>query len=221
MCGRFALFSNIDVILQYADLIDSDMEWTPHYNVSPGMFLPVLAANGRKLQLSKKKWGFIPSFAYYSENEERMFSIINAKAETISEKASFRCSFKNKRCLIPANGFYEWRKSDRHPFYITLKDQPLLLFAGIWNTPPKKMKPAEETFAIITTTANETLMPLHQRMPLIINPDKVSDWLFNPGQNNLKELLLPYPGNDMEIRPVSKEVNYSKIDHAGLISSIE
>ena len=209
MCGRFALFSNINVILKYADMIEQDMEWRPHYNIAPSMIVPVIRGEKNTAAISFQKWGYLPHFFRDNDKGSKSFAPINVKSETITEKPIFRESFKKRRCLVPANGFYEWRKPDRQPFFITLRETPLMLFAGIW---------IPDTFAIITTEANEILRPVHDRMPVIIHPKKMRDWLFSGDQDDLKEILAPYPSEEMELRPVSKEVNKSGTDHPGLIA---
>lgn len=219
MCGRFALFSKVDVIRQYADLIDANIEWSPHYNISPGMMLPVLIAKNQTPVIALQKWGFVPDFAYGRGKEMKIFSPINVKSETINDKPMFRNSFKNRRCLIPANGFYEWRKSDRQPFFITVKKMQLLFLAGIWNTGKRITPTIPDNFAIITTKANEKLIPIHQRMPVIINPEKIEDWLLGNKQDKLVKMLAPFPEEEIDIRPVTRKVNFSKINHAGLIEN--
>ncbi|MBW6516708.1 MAG: SOS response-associated peptidase [Candidatus Cloacimonetes bacterium] len=221
MCGRFALFSNIKVILEYADLIDSDIEWSPHYNISPSMMIPVLIKNSKTPVIDLQKWGLIPNFSYSTDKEKNAFSVINAKSETITTKPMFKNSFKYRRCLIPANGFYEWRKSDRQPFFIRVKDLPLIFFAGIWNSPKVENHTMPNNFTIITANANEKLQPIHNRMPVIFRPEQIHAWLFNSNQTELIEMLKSFPEEDMIIEPVSREVNYSRMDHPGLIEKIE
>jgi putative SOS response-associated peptidase YedK len=220
MCGRFALFSKIDVIMKYADLIESNVEWSPHYNIAPSISIPVLLNNNNKIELSYRKWGYMPDFVYHSSSGKQPFTIINAKSETITEKPTFKGSFDKRRCLIPANGFYEWRKADRQPYYITVKDEPLFFFAGIWNDPQADFPENEKAFAIITTKANGQLLPIHHRMPVIINPSSFRDWLFSTDQSALLEMLKPYPVNKTLIQPVSKEVNNSAVNHQSLIEPV-
>ena len=221
MCGRFALFSNIDVILKYADLIDSDLQWTPHYNISPSMAVPVLINKSNQIAIDMQKWGYIPGFTTAHSQNKSIFTIINAKAEMINEKPLFKTSFLKRRCLIPANGFYEWRKDDRQPFYITIKDQLMIFFAGIWNSPHTADQTTQGNFAIITTNANSELEIIHQRMPVIIHPGRIKEWLFASDQLLLQDMLRPYTPEETLVQPVSREVNHSKIDHPELIKKIE
>ena len=220
MCGRFALFSNIEVILKYADLIDNDLEWRPHYNVSPSMVVPVIISDNNHKVLDRQSWGYLPNFSRPSADKKSIFSIINAKSETISEKPIFRTSFQKRRCLIPANGFYEWRKADRQPFFISIKEQPLIFFAGIWNAQDIASQTSPRSFAIITTNANSKLEPIHHRMPVIIHQEIITEWLFSSDQKHLLDMLKPYPAEEMLTQPVSKEVNQSRINHPGLIQKI-
>jgi len=219
MCGRFALFSNIEVIMKYANLIDSNISWSPHYNIAPSMEMPVIINKEGSPVVTSQKWGFIPDFVYKSKSQVKTFAPINVKSETIDQKPIFRNSFRKRRCLIPVNGFYEWRKADRQPFFIYVKDLPLFFFAGIWNSNRDEKSSEPANFAIITTEANEKILPIHNRMPVIIDPEKMNEWLSSEGQDELKNLLIPYPDDYIELYPVSKAVNYNKNNFEGLIKA--
>ena len=219
MCGRFALFSDISVIKKFADLFDSNLNWAAHYNIAPSLDIPVIINHGGKRLLTTLKWGFVPDFAKDGDNSG--FSIINAKAETLAVKPSFKTVYKKMRCLIPANGFYEWRKSDKQPFFMTVKDTPLIFLAGIWNRyETRNSISIQGNFAIITTNANRSLEPIHHRMPVIISPDDADRWLFQNGKSTLDDLLMPWSDENLIINPVSREVNYSNVNHPGLIEKI-
>jgi|SRR5690554_1566872 len=220
MCGRFALFSNIEIIMKYADLIDNNISWSPHYNISPSMEIPVLIYRDESPTITVQKWGFVPDFVYKSEPKNKSFAPINVRSETIEEKPIFRNSFREKRCLIPTNGFYEWRKSDRQPFFIHVRDIPLFFFAGIWNSNREDISSQPATFAIITTRANKKILPIHVRMPVIVHPEKMQEWLSPARQDVLKDLMNPYPDEDIELNPVSKAVNYNKNNEDGLIKPV-
>jgi putative SOS response-associated peptidase YedK len=216
MCGRFALFSDINVIKNYAQLFDNNLNWSAHYNIAPSLEIPVIINSHGKRYLTMLKWGFVPDFARHGDNSG--FNIINAKAETLAIKPSFKQVYKKNRCLIPANGFYEWRKKDKQPFYVTVEGEPLLFLAGIWNKPVEKTQLG--TFAIITTNANSTLEPIHHRMPLILTEENLNRWLFQEGKNSLEDVMEPYPDEGLKIYPVSREVNYSSVNHPGLVERV-
>ncbi len=220
MCGRFALFSNIQVILKYAEYFNSEFEWSPNYNVSPGTVVPIIISKDNKTLLVDYRWGLIPDYIDLEEKGSSGFKIINAKGETITKKTTFKGAFKSRRCLIPINGFYEWQKPDKQPFFIKLKKHKLFFLAGICNYPKPKTNNTSGNFAIITTKANRVIEPIHQRMPVIIKPEDLQKWLRNSTKNCLDEFILSNREEDMEIYPVSKEVNYSGINHPELVNKI-
>ena len=162
------------------------------------------------LQLTEMKWGLIPS---WSKDPQMGNKLINARSETLHEKPSFRESFKNKRCLIPADGFIEWK--GKHPHYIRPKTQGLLAFAGLWSTWDSGDDPLN-TYTIITTEANKTLSPLHSRMPVILHPDNYEEWL-TAESNTLSPLLTPCPDNDLEYYEISTTVNSPKNNDAEIL----
>ncbi|MGC2457414.1 MAG: SOS response-associated peptidase [Gallionellaceae bacterium] len=163
MCGRYALASPPEVIAERFDLL-----WLPEvsarYNIAPSQMIPVVRATEVGRELAFVKWGLIPSWAKDSTIGNKL---PNARGETVAEKPSFRAAFKNRRCLIPASGFYEWKaeKGIRQPWYISLKSGDPLAFAGLWETWHPKEGEAIERCCIITTDANALMMPIHDRMP--------------------------------------------------------
>ncbi|MDQ3798001.1 MAG: SOS response-associated peptidase, partial [Acidobacteriota bacterium] len=166
----------------------------------------------------------IPSWAKEAEIGGRM---INARAETLTEKPSFREAFKKRRCLIPATGFYEWQKKSsggaKQPFYFYLKEKEVFGFAGLWEEwIDKETGDVLETCTIITTAANEVLKPVHDRMPVILKPADYAQWL-DPEENNtdrLQKLLAPYPAVEMTSHAVSKSVNIPDADSPELIEPL-
>jgi putative SOS response-associated peptidase YedK len=181
------------------------------YNIAPTQPVAVVRATSAGRELAWLRWGLIPSWATDPAIGNKL---INARAETVSEKPSFRSAFKQRRCLIPASGFYEWQKVSagrKQPHFIRPRDGGLFSFAGLWerwNDPQGEMI---ETFTILTTGANDVMRPLHERMPVIIDPAADALWL-DPGTEavTLHSLLMPYPGERMEAFPINPWVSDPK-----------
>jgi putative SOS response-associated peptidase YedK len=187
------------------------------------MIVVVLEQEGDRT-LEQLKWGLVPSWSKDAEIGNRM---INARAETITEKPSFREAFKSRRCVIPTSGFYEWQKATggntKQPFYFYLKEKEVFGFAGLWETWIDKQTGEElETCTIITTEANEVLKPVHERMPVILNAESYDEWLDTKikDMNKLQKLLKPYPAKEMDSHAVSKRINYPETDSPGLIKPL-
>jgi putative SOS response-associated peptidase YedK len=180
---------------------------TPRYNIAPTQQVAVVRASANGNTLHMLRWGLIPSWSKDSSASARM---INARSETAAEKPAFRAAFKQRRCLIPANGFFEWQGKGRQkqPFYFQLDDGQLFAFAGLWEA-WKGPDGLVETCTILTTNANDVLQPIHDRMPVIIDPANYALWLnsslHDPGP--LQDLLRPYPSEAMRTYPVSTVVN--------------
>lgn len=185
----------------------------PRYNARPGQILPVVLNSKPKI-FQMALWGFMPPW-------DKAKPIINARKESLDTKPTFEKSFHERRCLIPADGFYEWGTIGGHkiPYRFTLKSQGLFAFAGIWKPDPKTKQPE---FAIITTKPNELVGKIHDRMPAILPPKHEQDWLDNstPG-HQLLNLLSPYPSNKMQSYPVSALVNSPKNDNAEVIKPVK
>lgn len=159
--------------------------------------MPVVISKSKSPQLSLMRWGLIPSWAKDSKFGLSMF---NARADTVTVKPSFKLSFRRRRCLIPATGFYEWKKNGhlKIPLYYTLKDQPLFSFAGLWDRWLDPHGSTLDTYTIITTDPNSFIKPVHDRMPVILKPDGEKIWLNNTSsETSLLSLLQPYPDNLM------------------------
>jgi putative SOS response-associated peptidase YedK len=180
----------------------------PLYNIAPTQNAPVILNDGDRI-LEELRWGLIPSWA---KDPAIGNKLINARAETIMEKASFKRPFQSRRCLVPADGFYEWRftktTKGKIPMRIRLKSQAPFAMAGLWE----RWKDAEgkelRTFTIITTDANEALQPIHNRMPVILKVKDEEAWLDpKAASNHLTALLAPYPAEEMETYEVSKLIN--------------
>jgi len=212
MCGRFVRSSSLADLAGYFNVDQPSFDIGPSYNVAPTQEIIIINSRGVK-QIVKCHWGFVPSWARdLSEGN----GLINARAETVADKVSFRAAFRTQRCLVIANGFYEWRKDGKRkvPVYVSLKAGNPFGFAGLYNV---WVSPAGEkicTCAIITTEANDLVSAVHDRMPAIIPRGKEDLWL-NPltvDIDALKGLLTSYPPEEMEMRTVSDRVNSPGID---------
>ncbi|MEI6575670.1 MAG: SOS response-associated peptidase [Bacteroidota bacterium] len=206
MCGRFQISKIVDDI-QLRFHVDVETEWTKQiFNAAPGMLLPVIA-NIEPFKLSVFKWGLIPSWA---KDPGIGNKLINARAETILEKPSFKSSVRHRRCLIPANGFYEWKKegSAKIAHRICFPDDRLFAFAGLWDRWHDAEGKELTSFTIITTEANDLMKPIHDRMPVILEPDLEEVWLqYDISPEVAVEMLKAYPGTDMIAYPLSSLVN--------------
>lgn len=222
MCGRFVRKSTLEEIAEAFDLDISgiDFELSPSYNVAPGQ--PVAAAvfdGGRKLKTYR--WGLVP---FWSRDEKAGYRMINARAETLGEKPGFRAAFAKRRCIVVADGFYEWRQEGKSktPFYVRLKDGRPFGLAGLyehWKSPDGK---ALDTCAIITTSANELMKPIHDRMPVILDKKSYGAWLDTDAKDphRLAELLKPFDPDKMGSYKVSQLVNSPKNDSPECIKLI-
>ena len=229
MCGRYSAAGNLNELAKLIDFICRAPFFAPRYNIAPRQQAPVIFLENFQPVLKLMRWGLVPS---WSKDEKIGDSLINARAETISEKTSFKKPYNRQRCLIPADGFFEWQRAKRDltPFRFSLRDNSFFCFAGIfdkWLCPPKSGEfifdtdldappPSQviETFSIITTTANEMVGAVHERMPVIIPPDYYLQWIDNERYSGdfVKFLLRPFPAEDMACYRVSKLVNNPKND---------
>lgn len=198
MCGRFTITADKKDIEERFH-VNFELEWKPNYNVAPSQMVPIIT-NENPTQVIMARFGFIPSWA---EDARVGYKMINARAETILDKPTFKTAVKTKRCLVIADGFYEWKVTDKHkqPYRIEIKKGELFAFAGIWNT--WKGIP---TFSIITCGANSTMKPIHERMPVILPTDKEQEWLTNAHDEALT-LLQPFDAKRMKTFEVSDAVN--------------
>lgn len=196
MCGRYVLVSNLSRITEEFNLADIEAGASlPHGDIRPGQKSACVIAEGEQNRLLKMLWGFSLSWS----NQDTAKLIINARAETLSEKATFKDPFRRRRCLIPANGFYEWSK-DKKQFYFSLKDRELFGLAGLYEENSEQGK--DDTFVIITTSPNNLVDQIHNRMPVIIPAEKQSLWLDNAKfeKAELATLFEPYPEHKMEMQ---------------------
>lgn len=217
MCGRFTLTVDINTVARAFNVAPT-LQTPARFNVAPTQEVVTVMRNGAA-HLDLLRWGLIPSWA---KDESIGSKMINARAETLAEKASFKRLLRSRRCLVVADGFYEWKQehSGKVPMYITMKNHEPFAFAGLWDTWKNPEGEQIRTCTIITTNPNEVVQPIHNRMPAILTPEAREEWL-DPGLQDdhvLLHLLSPYPSDAMMARPVSRLVNNPKNDSAELIA---
>lgn len=220
MCGRFSLtLANIDEIAHRFHVAPISMDWKPRYNSAPAQDLLAIALLQGKRQLLSMHWGLKP---YWSKNQAKPHELINVRSESLIEKPIFKPYFEKQRCLIPADGFFEWKKEGTHkiPFRAIVKKQPLFAFAGLWDQVRQPDGSLQFCFTILTTQANTLLQPIHDRMPVILTPAAEEQWL-DPhlkSSEQLYTLLKPLPTKQMDIYEVSSQVNSWKYDQIECIN---
>lgn len=217
MCGRFTHRLTWRELVALYRLTDGPppFELRDRYNVAPSQRVPVIRERAGAREAAQLRWGFIPSWA---KEAAIGYKMINARAETVATSPSFRSAIKARRCIVPASGFYEWQKVDKgkQPFLIEAKDGSPLSLAGLWERWERGPEPVE-TFTIITTTPNELVAPIHDRMPVILEPAAFDAWLVPEASPIAQALLQPYPAERLRARPVSTRVNSPKNDDPSVI----
>jgi putative SOS response-associated peptidase YedK len=215
MCGRYTILPNAETWTKAfalsEDVANQVSILSLNYNVAPTQNVPILRDNHEtgERELAFGRWGLIPSWA---KDTKFGYHTINARAETVAEKPSFRDAFRKRHCLIPASGFYEWKKvgSKKQPYLIQMQDESPFAFAGLWE---RWHNPQDESIVqsctIIVTDANEFMKPIHDRMPVILNPDEYGRWL-DPTATDGRSLLRPCPSEWLSSYPISTYVNSPK-----------
>ena len=216
MCGRFTLTHVYGFFTRF-QLMDQQAQLTPRFNVAPTQEHPIIISQSPN-QMIMMRWGLVPFWAKDPKIGNRL---INARAESVAIKPAFRTSIKRKRCLVPATGFYEWKRADngKVPYYVHLKDDSLFSFAGLfdsWHAPDGEQL---KTFTIITTTPNAMMGRIHNRMPVMLSQEDEELWLTKEPlpDSELKRIFKPYPARLMDAYEVSKEVNNPRNENQGLI----
>ena len=215
MCGRFTLRARLNALLQQfdAEVRGEPIELFERYNIAPTNSVAVIRQSSAGRELTKMKWGLIPS---WSTEPKMTFSTINARSEEAATKNSFRSAMKHRHCLVLADGYYEWEKvgKQKMPHYFQLRNQPVFGFAGLWER-WEKAKPAVESCTILTTRADKIQGEYHDRMPVILSPNDFNAWLdpANTDPASLKYLFEPYPDAEMTDTAVNPFVN--KAGNAG------
>ncbi|MBD8136765.1 SOS response-associated peptidase [Bacillus sp. CFBP 13597] len=222
MCGRFTLFTDIEEIKERFDIQGSfDEEYQFSYNIAPSQSVLSVINDGVRNRLGFLRWGLIPIWA---KDEKAGYKMINARAETIAEKASFRNAYRKKRCMIIADSFYEWKKTPERkiPMRIKLKNHAPFGMAGLWESWKSPEGISIYSCSVITTVPNELMTSIHDRMPVILKPEDEKDWL-NPSINDpayLQQYLKSFDSEQMEAFEVSTDVNSTKNNSPNLIQQI-
>ncbi len=233
MCGRYVSRADKQRIAETfaAGIVpeeydpDFTRDWMPNYNLAPQTRNPVVRLNPEtgQRELTTMRWGLVP---FWAKDAKLAYSTINARAETLASSALYRAALKSRRCLVPADAFYEWQKLDsknKQPFAISMRDESLFAFAGLWETWKDKTTDHQlETYTVITTDPNELMQPIHDRMPAIVARKDYARWLepAQPGQLPT-DLLRPYPAEEMKAWKVTKAVGNTRNNGLHLLQSDE
>lgn len=223
MCGRYALYGPVSRLRERFDAKVDELDFTPRYNAAPMQWLPVIRRRPTGDRVAHLlRWGLIPS---WSKDEAIAARLINARGESIAEKPSFRAAFKKRRCIVPANGFYEWQTvaGDKQPYYIHPIEGDLFGLAGLWErwTRPGDGEVVIDTFTIVTTEANAAMRPLHDRMPVILTPEDYGAWLDGAtAPDQVQALVRSCAEALLATRPVSKAVGNVRNDSPELIAPV-
>ena len=195
-----------------------ELEFNPRYNIPPSVDVPIIRLDDDKRCLSLVRWGLIPP---WTKDIKSASMLNNARAETVAEKPSFRTAFKKRRCLIPVDGFYEWKPigKAKQPYYFRRPDEQPFAFAGLWDT-WKKDELEIESCTIITTDANEVMEPIHHRMPVVLCTNDYDEWL-DPTATELTKLLTPCPAKELICYSVDPFVNNARNQGPQCIERIE
>jgi putative SOS response-associated peptidase YedK len=222
MCGRFTLHTPVSELQMAFKGFAFPPDVDAHYNIAPSLSILTIENDGER-KVAAAKWGLVPFWAKDPKIGNRM---INARADTLATKPAFRDAYQNKRCLIIADGFFEWKKSPdgktKTPMYITLNEGRPFAFAGLWDTWKQEDGERLKTCTIITTEPNALMADIHNRMPVILPPDSYDLWL-DPDTTEpeiLNGLLHPYPAEDMTLHPVSDTVNSPRNDETACIEPV-
>lgn len=206
MCGRYSLSSDGEALVEEFGVNDL-AAWSPRFNIAPSQAVPVLVRNGEALEATSFYWGLVPAWAKDRKMQSRL---INARAESVAEKPSFRSAFRRRRCLVLANGYYEWvkRNNEKQPYYIHLQSHRPFAFAGLWEKWLDENGTPYLSCSIITCAANERLTALHQRMPVVLPKSTHATWLQSEtDRQTLIDLLKPAANDAFNAIAVSRFVN--------------
>ena len=218
MCGRYSFAPDLKIVNEHYDISVNDDDLTPNYNCAPSQLLPVIT-NDKSIGFNFFRWGLIP---FWAKDISIGNKLINTRSETILEKPSFRNAFRQRRCLVPADAFYEWKQEvkEKIPYRIFLKNQNIFSMAGIWE---KCKLPNGETifsFAIITTQPNTLMTKIHNRMPVILDKKGEDLWINNTDEKELTNLLKPFPAEQMTAYRISNLVNSPRNNSPKIIEPI-
>lgn len=215
MCGRYVLKTPAKVLASHFGL-DEVIEVVPRYNISPGTDIPTIrhSPDGKRV-MHLLRWGLVP---HWAKDPSIGANLSNARGETVAEKPSFRDAFKRRRCLVPADGFYEWKPEGRikQPYYFSMKSGEPFALAGVWESRRAPSGEILRTCCLITTGPNDIMLPVHDRMPVIVSPDDYEMWLAGESSDALT-LIRPYGAEKMLAWAVSKRISRSREEGADLV----
>ena len=212
MCGRYSLTKTPNDIAGRLDVTLPAEGVRVRYNVAPGQWVCAFRiGTGQSCEITSMKWGLIPS---WSKDPSIANRLINARSESVDTKSSFKAAWKRRRCLIPADGFYEWKKIGRkkQPYRFLLNDESVFAFGGLWETWGASDGSEVDTLTILTTRPNSMVAEIHDRMPVIIEPEHYREWLLAPDGDSLKDLLVPINPTRMRVYAVEPTVNSPSSD---------
>jgi putative SOS response-associated peptidase YedK len=219
MCGRYMLTTPVDALRQLF-LFTERPNLAPRYNIAPTQDVPIVrrTRDGAGRELIMVRWGLVP---YWADDPKIGNRLINARRESVARTAAFREAYQRRRCLVPADGFFEWQKEGRtrQPLLVRRKDQAPFAFAGLWERWPQPGGGVLRSCTIITCPANKLIAPVHDRMPVILAPEDHGRWL-DPSRADGRELLEPYPAAELETFPVSPRVNSPQYDDPECIAPL-
>ncbi|NNF26995.1 MAG: SOS response-associated peptidase [Gemmatimonadetes bacterium] len=218
MCGRYTLTAPEGALVEAFDVPSLTFDLQPRYNIAPGQPCPVVGEDREGRRIGLLEWGLLPAW-----KDEPKGPFINARAESVATKASFRDAFRRRRCLIPADGFYEWKTEDgkKRPYWLHPSDEGLLSFAGIWESWSRPGQEPRHGFAILTTDANAEVSQIHDRMPVIVEAGDRDAWLSRTSEAGaLQRLTRPAPAGTLRLRPVSARVNRPSEDGPELLEPV-
>lgn len=215
MCGRFALKAPVAELAAHFGL-DESVDLAPRYNIAPGTDIPAirLSPEGKRV-MHMLRWGLVP---HWAKDPSIGASLCNARGETVAKKPSFRDAFKRRRCLVPADGFYEWKTEGRQkqPYYFSIKSGESFALGGLWESWRAPDCDILRTCCLITVNPNEIMLPVHDRMPVIVSPDNYEEWL--TGESDVVQALVkPFPTEEMQAWAVNRRVSRSGEEGADLI----
>jgi putative SOS response-associated peptidase YedK len=216
MCGRYTLAGKpVDLEKQLRANLLHGTSTKPAFNISPGQEI-LTVTNKQPDAIQAIRWGLLP---YWTQPGEKPQIMINARTESLTEKPGFQKYMNQQRCLIPASGFYEWKTVGKlkQPYYISLPNEPVFCFAGIWEESIDQSGQIQQSVAIITTQPNALMEDIHNRMPVILREENYSSWLMNENTSDLASLLLPFPSEEMIAWPVKNLVSKGNNDGPELI----
>ena len=220
MCGRFTLRTPNQIIAEEF-MLTTEPQLTFRFNIAPTTDVAVVRVEEEGRVLSEMRWGLVP---FWADDPSMGARMINARGETVAEKPSFRAAYRQRRCLVLSDGYYEWTKVDggKQPHYFHMPEHRPFAFAGLWETWDKNGLGPLETCTIITTQANEQTRPFHDRMPVILEPEDYDRWLLTDPANvaELVDLLVPLPEGRLAIDMVSKFVNNARNDDENCIVAV-